>query len=158
MGREEELVERISFKLSAYLFTKIFPHNVDTSTSIKDLRSACLVAASVMQNHPDSIVQSEAISCLQQLHIFAPRHVNLSTLVPSLCTNLSSAHLILRRAAVACLRQLSQREAKDVCEHALACKTNPEQSKSTYLVTIGNDGLEGKEDNNTYVLQVLKYA
>lgn len=111
-----------------------------------------------MQNHPDSIVQSEAISCLQQLHIFAPRHVNLSTLVPSLCTNLSSAHLILRRAAVACLRQLSQREAKDVCEHALACKTNPEQSKSTYLVTIGNDGLEGKEDNNTYVLQVLKYA
>jgi hypothetical protein len=96
-----------------------------------------------MQNHPDSIVQSEAISCLQQLHIFAPRHVNLSTLVPSLCTNLSSAHLILRRAAVACLRQLSQREAKDVCEHALACKTDTEQSKSTYLVTIGNDGLGG---------------
>ena len=116
---------------------------LDTSTSIKDLRSACLVAASVMQNHPDSIVQSEAISCLQQLHIFAPRHVNLSTLVPSLCTNLSSAHLILRRAAVACLRQLSQREAKDVCEHALACKTDTEQSKSTYLVTIGNDGLGG---------------
>ena len=105
-----------------------------------------------MQNHPDSIVQSEAISCLQQLHIFAPRHVNLSTLVPNLCTNLSSAHLILRRAAVACLRQLSQREAKDVCEHALACKTNPEQSKSTYLVTIGNDGLEGTVDCDRCVL------
>ena len=70
--------------------------------------------------------------------------MNLSTLVPSLCTNLSSAHLILRRAAVACLRQLSQREAKDVCEHALACKTDTKQSKSTYLVQIGNDGLEGK--------------
>ena len=104
-----------------------------------------------MQNHPDSIVQSEAISCLQQLHIFAPRHVNLSTLVPSLCTNLSSAHLILRRAAVACLRQLSQREAKDVCEHALACKTDTEQSKSTYLVTIGNNGLEGRMYKHSYM-------
>lgn len=102
-----------------------------------------------MQNHPDSVVQSEAISCLQQLHIFAPRHVNLSTLVPSLCSNLSSAHLILRRAAVACLRQLSQREAKDVCEHALACKTETEQSKSTYLVTIGHDGLEGTVSYST---------
>lgn len=34
-------------------------------------------------------------------------------------TALGSVHLLLRRAAVACLRQLSQREAREVCEYAL---------------------------------------
>lgn len=32
---------------------------------------------------------------------------------------LSSNHLLLRKAAVSCLRQLAQREAREVCEHAL---------------------------------------
>jgi HEAT repeat-containing protein 5 len=83
-------------------------------------------------------VQAEATACLQQLHLFAPRHVNLSTLVPTLCVRislvslrilvfikvvlqkmLSSSHLLLRKAAVSCLRQLAQREAKEVCEYAV---------------------------------------
>ena len=34
---------------------------------------------------------------------------------------MSSRHLGLRRAAVSCLRQLAQREAREVCEHARAC-------------------------------------
>jgi len=63
----------------------------------------------------DSVVQAEAISCLQQMHLFAPRHVNLTTLVPHLCEMLFSTHLILRRAVMACLRQLVQREAAEVC-------------------------------------------
>lgn len=33
-------------------------------------------------------VQAESISCLQQLHMFAPRHVELSTLVPILCVSI----------------------------------------------------------------------
>lgn len=103
-----------------------------------------------MQDHSDSLVQAAAISCLQQLHMFAPRHVNLSSLVPCLCVrqhsvedkqqrfhsvsvlnpvspfgcgtqvHLSSSHLLLRRAAVACLRQLAQREAAEVCEYAMS--------------------------------------
>ena len=32
----------------------------------------------------EPIVQAEAIQALQQLHLFAPRHVNLSILVPKL--------------------------------------------------------------------------
>ncbi len=32
---------------------------------------------------------------------------------------LDNSHLLLRRAAVACLRQLAQREAREVCEHAV---------------------------------------
>ena len=35
--------------------------------------------------------------------------------------SMSSRHLGLRRAAVSCLRQLAQREAREVCEHARAC-------------------------------------
>lgn len=34
--------------------------------------------------------------------------------------HLSSSHLLLRRAAVACLRQLAQREAAEVCEYAMS--------------------------------------
>ena len=97
-----------------------------------------------MQNHPDSLVQAEAINCLQQLHVFAPSHINLGTVVRKLCVNLSSPHLLLRRATVACLRQLSQREAKEVCEHATAAgeELNKRQ-QSSYAVVIGDKGLEG---------------
>ena len=50
-------------------------------------RTSCLVACAIMQDHPDSLVGSEAIACLQQLHMFAPRHVNLTSLVPHLCVS-----------------------------------------------------------------------
>lgn len=59
------------------------------SVSISTIRSSCLVGCAIMQDHSDSLVQAAAISCLQQLHMFAPRHVNLSSLVPSLCVRLS---------------------------------------------------------------------
>lgn len=41
-----------------------------------------------MQASPDSLVQSKAISCLQQLHMFSPSHVNLAGLVPALCVSI----------------------------------------------------------------------
>lgn len=53
--------------------------------TISTIRSSCLVGCAIMQDHSDSLVQAAAISCLQQLHMFAPRHVNLSSLVPCLC-------------------------------------------------------------------------
>ncbi|XP_040188814.1 HEAT repeat-containing protein 5A isoform X1 [Rana temporaria] len=91
-------------------------------------RNYCLLACSVMQENPDCLVQAQGISCLQQLHMFAPKHVNLSSLVPTLCevlldnsvlVHLCSPHLILRRSVLACLRQLAQREAAEVSEHAM---------------------------------------
>lgn len=97
-----------------------------------------------MQNHPDSLVQAEAINCLQQLHVFAPSHINIGTVVRKLCVNLSSPHLLLRRATVACLRQLSQREAKEVCENASAAAEElNKRRQSSYAVVIGDKGLEG---------------
>ena len=55
--------------------------------SIATARLSCLVCCGVMQDHSDSLVQAEAVACLQQLHMFAPRHVNLGTLVPHLCVS-----------------------------------------------------------------------
>uniref|UniRef100_A0AAQ5YVX3 HEAT repeat-containing protein 5A n=1 Tax=Amphiprion ocellaris TaxID=80972 RepID=A0AAQ5YVX3_AMPOC len=102
------------------------------------LRSSCLVGCSVMQAGPDCLVQARAISCLQQLHMFSPPHVNLASLVPALCANLCSSFLCLRRAVVACLRQLVQREALEVSEHAVALVKELPRRDNTQLV-----GLEG---------------
>uniref|UniRef100_A0A8C0BQI7 HEAT repeat-containing protein 5B n=1 Tax=Buteo japonicus TaxID=224669 RepID=A0A8C0BQI7_9AVES len=96
----------------------------ELQATISTIRSSCLVGCAITQDHSDSLVQAAAISCLQQLHMFAPRHVNLSSLVPSLCVHLCSSHLLLRRAAVACLRQLAQREAAEVCEYAMSLAKN----------------------------------
>ena len=127
-----------------YFLTLKYLHPLGTSQSMEGLRSSCLVACAVMQNHPDSVVQAEAINCLEQLHVFAPNFVNMATLVRRMCSNLSSPHLLLRRATVACLRQLSQREAKEVCEHALAAAEEIKPMSKTYGVVIGDKGLEGK--------------
>ena len=105
------------------------------------LRMFCMTACSVMQNHPDALVRSEAIYCLQQLHIFAPNFLNLSLFIPQLCKTLFSKHLLLRRASVACLRQLAQREAKEVCEHGLLEVKRWVNIKKKMFV--GEESLEG---------------
>uniref|UniRef100_A0A8B9CMN6 HEAT repeat-containing protein 5B n=1 Tax=Anser brachyrhynchus TaxID=132585 RepID=A0A8B9CMN6_9AVES len=117
------------------IITTVGPELQGNGATISTIRSSCLVGCAITQDHSDSLVQAAAISCLQQLHMFAPRHVNLSSLVPSLCVHLCSSHLLLRRAAVACLRQLAQREAAEVCEYAM--NTNP------FGVNITETGLEG---------------
>lgn len=51
---------------------------------------------------------------------------------------LISSHLLLRKAAVSCLRQLTQREAKEVCEHALTLANENRENNSVegeYFVT-----------------------
>lgn len=52
------------------------------------LRTSCLLGCAVMQDNPGCLVQAQAISCLQQLHMFAPQHVNLSSLVSCLCVSM----------------------------------------------------------------------
>uniref|UniRef100_A0A8C5ETH7 HEAT repeat-containing protein 5B n=1 Tax=Gouania willdenowi TaxID=441366 RepID=A0A8C5ETH7_GOUWI len=117
------------------LITTVGPELQGNGATISTIRSSCLVGCALMQDHSDSLVQAAAISCLQQLHMFAPRHVNLSSLVPCLCVHLCSSHLLLRRAAVACLRQLAQREAPEVCEYAtsLAKRSGDNKDSSTAI-------------------------
>nr|XP_006814260.1 PREDICTED: HEAT repeat-containing protein 5B-like [Saccoglossus kowalevskii] len=136
----------------AALITTLGPELQANTITLSTCRSSCLVGCAIMQDHPDSLVGAEAIACLQQLHMFAPRHVNLSTLVPHLCKTLKSPHLLLRLSAVACLRQLSQREAREVCEHAmtLVVESNNKQpsmgkdnSDDNDSITMTETGLEG---------------
>uniref|UniRef100_A0AAY4EME0 HEAT repeat-containing protein 5B n=1 Tax=Denticeps clupeoides TaxID=299321 RepID=A0AAY4EME0_9TELE len=123
------------------LITTVGPELQGNSATISTIRSSCLVGCAIMQDHSDSLVQAAAISCLQQLHMFAPRHVNLSSLVPCLCVHLCSSHLLLRRAAVACLRQLVQREAAEVCEYAMSLARKAGDTKDNLNIT--ETGLEG---------------
>ncbi|KAG9336358.1 hypothetical protein JZ751_002705 [Albula glossodonta] len=126
------------------LITTLGPDLQGEGPSVPALRTSCLVGCAVMQDSPDCLVQAQAISCLQQLHMFTPRHVNLASLVPSLCANLCSSYLSLRRAVVACLRQLVQREAVEVSEHAVALVKELPRRDNTFLdVTIKEMGLEG---------------
>ncbi|XP_029900277.1 HEAT repeat-containing protein 5A isoform X2 [Myripristis murdjan] len=126
------------------LITSLGPDLQGEGSAVAGLRSSCLVGCGVMQASPDCLVQAEAISCLQQLHMFSPPHVNLACLVPALCVNLCSSYLCLRRAVVACLRQLAQREALEVSEHAVALvKDLPRRDNTQLDVTIKEVGLEG---------------
>ncbi|XP_062895810.1 HEAT repeat-containing protein 5B [Mobula hypostoma] len=126
------------------LITTVGPELQGNGASTSTIRSSCLVGCAIMQDHSDSLAQAAAISCLQQLHMFAPRHVNLSSLVPSLCVHLCSSHLLLRRAAVACLRQLAQREAAEVCAYAMTLAQSSGNKESSGIdVNITEMGLEG---------------
>ncbi|XP_031729737.1 HEAT repeat-containing protein 5B isoform X1 [Anarrhichthys ocellatus] len=125
------------------LITTVGPELQGNGATISTIRSSCLVGCAIMQDHSDSLVQAAAISCLQQLHMFAPRHVNLSSLVPCLCVHLCSSHLLLRRAAVACLRQLAQREAAEVCEYAMSLAKRSGDNTTIKHLNITETGLEG---------------
>jgi HEAT repeat-containing protein 5 len=114
------------------LITTIGPELQGNETSICSIRSNILCACAIMQAHSDPLVQAEAVGCLQQLHLFAPKFVNLSSLVPTLCRTLSSNYLILRKAAISCLRQLTTREAREVTEHALSIFTDDDGLLSEY--------------------------
>ncbi|XP_017540213.1 HEAT repeat-containing protein 5A isoform X1 [Pygocentrus nattereri] len=135
------------------LITSLGPDLQGEGAGVCAVRTSCLVGCAVMQDSPDCLVQAQAITCLQQLHMFSPRHVNLASLVPSLCeilldysvlVNLCSLYLSLRRAVVACLRQLAQRETVEVSEHAVALvKELPRRDNTQLDVTIKEVGLEG---------------
>ncbi|CAO2586259.1 HEAT repeat-containing protein 5A [Lemmus lemmus] len=126
------------------LITTLGPELQGSNTSVSTLRTSCLLGCAVMQDNPGCLVQAQAISCLQQLHMFAPRHVNLSSLVSCLCVNLCSPYLLLRRAVLACLRQLVQREAVEVSEHAvLLARDSRDLAAGDSYANIKEVGLEG---------------
>lgn len=101
-------------KCLSALITTLGPELQDTSNSMNTTRTTCLTCCTIIQEHPDAIVQSAAIGCLQQLQLFAPQYVSLPSIIPRLCSNLNSPHLLLRRAAANCLRQFAQREPKTI--------------------------------------------
>lgn len=92
--------------MESIVFLPLLLINFDAGNgaTISTIRSSCLVGCAIMQDHSDSLVQAAAISCLQQLHMFAPRHVNLSSLVPCLCVRQRMPQ-DTRTAALPCLNR-----------------------------------------------------
>ncbi|XP_062123541.1 HEAT repeat-containing protein 5B isoform X3 [Drosophila sulfurigaster albostrigata] len=121
------------------LITTVGPELQGNNAAVNAMRSSFLCAAALLQSHADPLVQSEAIGCLQQLHLFACKSLQLDTLVPTLVKMLASNYFILRKAAVACLRQLAHREAREVCD--LAMTITPEQCPDLIITEYGLPGL-----------------
>lgn len=111
-----EVVQGIG-KLLTALMTCVGPE-LGSCGTIEGLRASLLAACAIQLAHPDPLIKSEAIGGLQQMHLYAPRYVNLGHLVVDIATFLTSQHLCLRKSSVCCLRQLVQREAREVREHA----------------------------------------
>lgn len=53
-----------------------------------------------MQDHEDPLVQAESTVCLQELHLFTPRHVNLTALVWTLCVSIYCNYILFSRCSV----------------------------------------------------------
>ena len=125
-------------KLHSALITSVGPELQDKSSvksEIYTTRSYFLCVCAILKAHWHPGVRSQAILALQQIHMFAgptknssPSMLSLQSdtlaedymplLVPRLCRLLASPQLVLRRAAVSCLRQFAQKEASDICKHA----------------------------------------
>lgn len=112
-----EVFQCIGKCLSA-LITAVGPELDGANGTISAVRNTCLIACEMMHSCVDWIVQSEAVTSFQQMHMFAPKHVNFTLLVPQLVNHLASPHLLLRQSAIDCLRQLCQRETGQVCDIA----------------------------------------
>jgi len=159
-GQTEVLVSLA--RLLSAIITTLGPELAVNDSGTARSRQAIQVACSIMSSGGPT-VQAEAISCLQQLHMFAPSHTDLTQLVPELIHLLTSSHLTLRRAGVACLRQLAQREALTVCEIAVGMTNQPVKDTHSVegMMTYSESGLPGMlfslldtEDDD----QVVKHA
>ena len=110
------------------------------SQSASEMRDVCLTTCHVMKIHSDSMIRAEAIKCLQELHLFASKYVKLENLVPYLLDSLVSKDFLLRKVAISCLRQLCQKDSRDVCR--IAAEHVKRASPIGLLSLIGERGLE----------------
>ena len=93
---------------------------LQTSPRIRDLFFSLY---DQLKNGEDPFAVAEAIKCAQQFILFSPKMVDVNTLVPFLQRQLifdsaSQVHL-LRKAAIHCLYQLSQRDSISVLSAAV---------------------------------------
>ena len=106
----------------------------------EDVCNSCLITCKVLKQHFDSAIKAEAIQCLQEMHLFAPKHIDLKSLVPYLLDSLVSKDFVLRKVSINCLRQLCQKNSLDVCR--IAKEYVKETRPSGLLCLIGDRGVE----------------
>lgn len=87
MGPELQLVGAVEGTRTSFLIGLSLLFSLFISQNFCFYRLFIIIASVMMLNSSDSLVQAEAISCLQQLHLFTPRHVHLDRLVVQLCVS-----------------------------------------------------------------------
>nr|CDS27095.1 HEAT repeat containing protein 5B [Hymenolepis microstoma] len=99
------------------LITTLGPELQSSSGGVKsDTGISCLLCCSILLEHPDPHLQAEGITNFQRIHVFAPHLINLSLFAPILSTSMTSNCFALRRASIACIRQISQKDADNLCD------------------------------------------
>ncbi|KAJ3277917.1 hypothetical protein HK104_002844, partial [Borealophlyctis nickersoniae] len=86
---------------------------LQSSTKVRDL---CFSLYNELKNDDDPFAVVEAIRCIQHFILFAPKHVDIASLMPFLQMHLGTGDYytqvyLLRKASVTCLYQLSRRDA-----------------------------------------------
>ncbi|THD24378.1 HEAT repeat-containing protein [Fasciola hepatica] len=128
-------IQRSLGRLLAALITTLGPELQSTGPQIVSARHSCLLCCRIMQDSSDVLLQAEAVNCLQRLHMFAAPHAHLVGLLPELQVYLSSPHLLLRRAAVSYMRQISQKEADKLYISAVPEIASPTPTGPKHLTT-----------------------
>jgi hypothetical protein len=82
------------------------------------LRDICFNLFEQLKNDSDPFVVVEAIRCIQNFIMFAPKHIDIPTIIPFLQSKLvfdsKNPISVVRTAAITCLYQLSQKDASSV--------------------------------------------
>jgi hypothetical protein len=82
------------------------------------LRDICFNLFEQLKNDSDPFVVVEAIRCIQNFIMFAPKHIDLPSIIPFLQSKLifdsKNPISVVRTAAITCLYQLSQKDASSV--------------------------------------------
>ncbi|KAJ3190081.1 hypothetical protein HDU85_000372 [Gaertneriomyces sp. JEL0708] len=92
---------------------------------LSKVRELCFSLYEELKNEDDEAVVVQAIRCIQHFILFAPKHVDISTLIPFLQLQLvgpgegKTQMYLTRKAAVTCLYQLAQRNPDLVLDAAL---------------------------------------
>ncbi|VDO12287.1 unnamed protein product [Rodentolepis nana] len=126
------------------LITTLGPELQSSSGGVKsDTGISCLLCCSILLEHPDPHLQAEGITNFQRIHVFAPHLLNLSLFAPILSTSMTSNCFALRRASIACIRQISQKDADNLCEVMAAVAMATELAKSPPSARTSTSGFIG---------------
>jgi hypothetical protein len=85
------------------------------------LRDMCFNLFDQLKNDLDPFVVVEAIKCIQNFIMFAPKYVDIPTIIPFLQKHLqdTKSQTVIRTAAITCLYQLTQKDPGLVLDSAL---------------------------------------
>uniref|UniRef100_A0A8C5FGF9 HEAT repeat containing 5A n=1 Tax=Gadus morhua TaxID=8049 RepID=A0A8C5FGF9_GADMO len=119
------------------LTSALGPELQSARPAVSVLRASCVLACWMLQTSPDPLVQSQLVSCLQNLYLFCPAHIHLERLVPLLCVGVCCSYVCVRGSVLSCVRQLAQRGALQVAQHAVGLV------KELHQLTLKEVGLEG---------------